>query len=198
MEAVLAFFAEVSSVAPPTGRADVWIVERLSRLIAFDDAAYDPVDPASPGPLDRCDGDRSHLLRTPIPVQGRDHRALELVRCGRDYTEHERLLFDAVRPALIAYEAHRVLANRVSEVQSRPHHAVGHDLLSPREEEVLDLVGTGATNAEIAERLSIAAATVRKHLEHIYLKLAVGSRTAALARTGRSSGVVGTDDSGGL
>jgi DNA-binding CsgD family transcriptional regulator len=40
----------------------------------------------------------------------------------------------------------------------------------------------GKTNAAIAAKLSIAPTTVRTHLEHIYRKLDVHSRTAALAR----------------
>ena len=50
----------------------------------------------------------------------------------------------------------------------------------------MDLVAEGASNAEIGLRLWISPNTVRKHLENIYLKLEVGSRTAAMARTGRS------------
>jgi DNA-binding CsgD family transcriptional regulator len=57
-------------------------------------------------------------------------------------------------------------------------------LLTPREREILALVAAGRSNAEIAESLSIAPGTVRRHLENIYGKLGVGSRTEALARTG--------------
>jgi DNA-binding CsgD family transcriptional regulator len=188
LEAVLAFFVEVGTVTPPLDRAEAWVLERLARLIAFEEAVYVPVDDDSAGSVNRCGTRTPHVLQANIAAQGGAQRALELVRCGTEYTEHERQLLDAVRPALIAYEAHRVLARGASELQSGPRHAARDDRLSPREEEVLDLVATGATNAEIAERLSIAAATVRKHLEHIYLKLAVSTRTAALARTGRSSG----------
>jgi DNA-binding CsgD family transcriptional regulator len=58
--------------------------------------------------------------------------------------------------------------------------------LTDREAEILDLVAAGKTNTEIAETLWIAPGTVRKHLENVYEKLGVSSRTAAVA-TLRSS-----------
>jgi DNA-binding CsgD family transcriptional regulator len=54
--------------------------------------------------------------------------------------------------------------------------------LSVREHEVLALVRDGLRNAEIAEALWVSPATVRKHLENIYEKLDVHTRTAAVAR----------------
>jgi len=53
--------------------------------------------------------------------------------------------------------------------------------LTEREREILDLVAAGKTNAEISEAIWIAPGTVRKHLENIYEKLGVHSRTAAVA-----------------
>lgn len=53
--------------------------------------------------------------------------------------------------------------------------------LSDREAEVLRLVAEGAANSEIARRLHISGATVKSHLVHIYSKLGVSSRTAAVA-----------------
>jgi DNA-binding CsgD family transcriptional regulator len=60
--------------------------------------------------------------------------------------------------------------------------------LTRREHEILALVGEGKSNAEIAAHLWIALGTVRTHLEHIYAKLGVRSRTAALARIRELSG----------
>ena len=60
--------------------------------------------------------------------------------------------------------------------------------LSTRELEVLRLVAGGATNNDIATRLHISEATVKSHLVHIYTKLGVSSRTAAVA-TARDSGL---------
>jgi DNA-binding CsgD family transcriptional regulator len=54
--------------------------------------------------------------------------------------------------------------------------------LTPRERQILGWVARGKTNPEIAEILWIAPSTVRKHLENIYAKLGVSTRTAAAAR----------------
>jgi DNA-binding CsgD family transcriptional regulator len=54
--------------------------------------------------------------------------------------------------------------------------------LTRREQEILAWVARGKTNGEIAELLWLAPSTVRKHLENVYAKLGVGTRTAAVAR----------------
>jgi DNA-binding CsgD family transcriptional regulator len=64
-----------------------------------------------------------------------------------------------------------ILEERIAEVQ-----------LTGREREVLAWVARGKTNAEIAELLWLAPSTVRKHLENVYAKLGVNTRTAAVAR----------------
>ena len=54
--------------------------------------------------------------------------------------------------------------------------------ISPREQEVLQLASAGLSNREIAARLFISVSTVKTHLENIYLKLGVSSRTQAIAQ----------------
>jgi DNA-binding CsgD family transcriptional regulator len=54
--------------------------------------------------------------------------------------------------------------------------------LTEREREILVLVAAGKTNGEIATVLAISARTVQKHLEHIFQKLGVETRTAAAVR----------------
>lgn len=54
--------------------------------------------------------------------------------------------------------------------------------LSPREKEVLALLGHGLSNAEIASQLFIGLSTVKVHVRHIFEKLGVKSRTAAALR----------------
>lgn len=61
--------------------------------------------------------------------------------------------------------------------------------LSTRELEVLELVAEGASNTDIAARLHITEATVKSHLVHIFTKLDVGSRTAAVSAA-RSLGLL--------
>jgi DNA-binding NarL/FixJ family response regulator len=65
----------------------------------------------------------------------------------------------------------------------------GSDLLTPREAEVLELLQDGATNAQIAHRLSIGIETVRTHARNIYRKLGIASRRE-LARLGRPEPIV--------
>ena len=54
--------------------------------------------------------------------------------------------------------------------------------LSPREREVLALVAEGATDVGVGSQLGLSARTVQKHLEHIYERLGVTNRTAAVTQ----------------
>ena len=57
--------------------------------------------------------------------------------------------------------------------------------LTARQCELLRLVAAGHNNVEIARLLVLSENTVRKHLENIYERLGVSSRTAAVARAFR-------------
>ncbi|KQY64431.1 MULTISPECIES: response regulator transcription factor [unclassified Nocardioides] len=61
--------------------------------------------------------------------------------------------------------------------------------LSPRELEVLGLVADGLSNQQIGERLFLSQATIKSHLVHVFGKLGVDSRTAAVA-SARASGMI--------
>src|SRR5918996_31282 len=65
----------------------------------------------------------------------------------------------------------------------------GSDLLTPREAEVLELLQEGATNAQIAHRLSIGIETVRTHARNIFRKLGIASRRE-LPRLARQEPIV--------
>ena len=68
------------------------------------------------------------------------------------------------------------VANRLMDRMRTPAAA-----LSRRELEVLELVRDGLSNLQISKRLFLSQATVKSHLVHIYGKLGVDSRTAAVA-----------------
>jgi DNA-binding NarL/FixJ family response regulator len=53
--------------------------------------------------------------------------------------------------------------------------------LSPRERQVLELVGRGLTNGEVASVLGVSIATVRTHVEHLLRMLGVSNRVEAVA-----------------
>lgn len=98
------------------------------------------------------------------------------------------LLKDAPTPALV--EAVRataagetVLSPAVAtRLASRLRSPGPSAQLSPREREVLTLVAHGTTNRAIAAKLFVSEATVKTHLGHIFDKLGVTDRAAAVAR----------------
>jgi DNA-binding CsgD family transcriptional regulator len=88
---------------------------------------------------------------------------------------------------------HRIVVDRVGQrllVREEKVEAAKVERLTPREQQVLEWVAEGKTNAEIAQILVAAPGTVRKHLEHIYEKLGVHTRTAAAACTRARPAVV--------
>ncbi|MEU8712980.1 response regulator transcription factor [Streptomyces sp. NPDC048663] len=90
-------------------------------------------------------------------------------------------LFTAVRAAA---QGRTVLspavASRLVSAVRTPA-APGNEPLSAREREVLALVARGTSNREIARELFISEATVKTHLTHLYGKLGVNDRAAAVA-----------------
>jgi DNA-binding NarL/FixJ family response regulator len=88
-------------------------------------------------------------------------------------------LFAAVRAAS---RGETVLAPAVAARLVGHVRAPTEDVLTARELEVLALVAEGCTNGEAARRLYISEATVKTHLLHIFGKLGVDDRTAAVTR----------------
>jgi len=113
--------------------------------------------------------EREIMLCIRAPV-GRTRRLLFFRGPGSDFNERDRLLLTLLRPHLD--ELYQRLEFRRRGAQN----------LTRRQRQLLELVAAGHTNAEIAKRLYISPPTVRKHLENIFERLGVGSRTAAAAR----------------
>lgn len=85
-----------------------------------------------------------------------------------------------LRIRLIPQGSHYVLI--LTECRMVPSLSILKDLgLSVRESEILTWVARGKTNPEIGLILNISRRTVHKHLEHVYLKLRVENRMAAVA-----------------
>lgn len=105
-------------------------------------------------------------------------RAVEAGATGyllKDATRDEVLY--AIRSAAVGEAA---LAPRVASRLMGRIRAPGEEALSSREIEVLSLVARGLTNKEIARTLHLSEATVRTHLLHVFTKLGVDDRTAAV------------------
>lgn len=116
-------------------------------------------------------GLKGELLVPMTPIGGTERRLL-LWRTAEepDFSDREKAMLRLVRPHLV--ELH---TRRERELRGEPN-------LTPRQWEVLRQVATGASNTQIARTLGLSDATVRKHLENVYLRLGVQSRTEALAR----------------
>jgi DNA-binding CsgD family transcriptional regulator len=90
---------------------------------------------------------------------------------GPDFSRRDRALIQLLAPHL--RQAYR-------DAELRRHGQPPR--LTRRHWELLRLVAAGHTNEHIARRLGISVGTVRKHLETIFLRLGVSSRTAAVTR----------------
>jgi len=76
-------------------------------------------------------------------------------------------------------------AMRARGEDAEPAAALRRNPLTQREMDVLEWVARGKTNRDVAEILGMSPRTVNKHLEHIYEKLGVETRTAAVAQFAR-------------
>jgi DNA-binding CsgD family transcriptional regulator len=101
---------------------------------------------------------------------GRTVRMILFRGPGPDFSERDRALLTLLRPHL--YQAYLDAEGRRAAAPQLTH----------RQLELLRLVAAGHTNAQIARRLGLSEGTVRRHLENIYARLQVSSRTAAVTR----------------
>jgi DNA-binding NarL/FixJ family response regulator len=90
---------------------------------------------------------------------------------------------EVVQAIQLATNGDTVLSPHLAELmldEARGKQAADEPMISPREEEVLQLVVDGLGTAEIAERLYISQKTVKNHLASIYEKLDANDRTQAV------------------
>jgi DNA-binding CsgD family transcriptional regulator len=88
------------------------------------------------------------------------------------------VVFERLGARRYARRARRLLYKLGTRPRSTPHVHSSTTPLSPRELEIVRLVAEDLTNAEIAERLIISPRTVTTHLDRIYTRLGINSRTA--------------------
>lgn len=151
----------------PDRSGDVEVVFRISDLVP--DAAFRTsgmyVD------YDRQIGVEHELVV--VLDAGAPRRTLRLLfarGAGSDFSDRDVAVLTLLRPHLqSAYVA--------AERRRR-----GLLPLTARQRQILQYVAAGHTNSQIATRLELSEGTVRKHLENIFLRLNVLSRTEALAR----------------
>jgi DNA-binding CsgD family transcriptional regulator len=145
-------------------------------LVTDAQGAIDVASPIARSLLDQYIADRTGA-RLPAALARWLEEQRTAARAGRTPTA---LSIDGPSGTLIIHLDRRGATDvMVLEEHTAPDRATA--TLSPREREVLALVRDGLRNAEIAEALWVSPATVRKHLENIYEKLDVHTRTAAVA-----------------
>jgi len=109
--------------------------------------------------------------RITLPLRGTvDYRVLLWRLDGPDFSDRDIVLLSVLRPTLVAIRDKSFLPEA-----SRPQ-------LTPRQLQLLGLVATGLTNRQTARRLGVSEHTVRKHVENIFERLQVSTRTAAVNR----------------
>jgi HD-GYP domain-containing protein (c-di-GMP phosphodiesterase class II) len=134
---------------------------------------------------EQIDGQGYHLglrgddLRMPARVLAAADRCVSLQAGERD-PERVVKTMQSLAGSALDPDCVRSLADVIGEPASprRPADARAASL-SDREVEVIRLIAEGATNREVADRLVISPKTVEHHLESIYNKLGVSSKTAA-------------------
>jgi DNA-binding CsgD family transcriptional regulator len=116
-------------------------------------------------------GVKDEVLVPMTPLGGTDRRLLLFRGADSpDFSERDKAMLALARPHVA--ELH---TRRDRELRGEPN-------LTPRQWEVLRRVATGASNTQIARALGLSEATVRKHLENVFVRLGVQSRTEAVAR----------------
>jgi DNA-binding CsgD family transcriptional regulator len=138
----------------------------------------------------------NHSLALPLYVDANILVSFVFNRRQRNFTEGERDLLERIRPVLAdLFRASVLLAGRDGGSEwraatlstSAPNvasltNAEPLAALTPREREVVGWVAAGKTNAQIATIVGASVRTVAKHLERVFEKLGVETRTAAAMR----------------
>jgi len=113
-----------------------------------------------------------HAMALPLHVDDRTLVSFVLNRKHRDFSDRDREVLDLAQTTLAAL--HRRFGCAGGEGTRR--------MLTPREREVMRWLGAGKSDRDIGEIVGCSHRTVQKHLQRIYDKLGVETRTAAVVR----------------
>lgn len=127
-----------------------------------------------------------------------DHSLLiEAIRAGASGYVVKRALESELNSAIMAVMRGDLYVDPAVTRALIPHAADGpgqpdfHDVLTPRETEVLKLIAEGNTNGQVAEALTLSVRTVESHRANIMDKLHLNNR-AELVRYARDRGLLST------
>lgn len=165
----------------------------LPTLRMADQISRHDVQPSAPQGDGCWHSGLAHTIAVPLYRDRRTLVSLVLERRGLDFDERDRARLELLRPHLAflyrhachTYHSGQALA-ATGGYTPLPHMPLPADFSAPgltqREDDVMHWLACGKTDAEIAALLTISRRTVQKHLEHIYVKLGVETRTAAVMR----------------
>jgi DNA-binding CsgD family transcriptional regulator len=122
-----------------------------------------------------------HVMAVPIHVDRRLLVSFVLNRHKRGFSDRDRARLEIMRPHLGNLYRLGVAADRAPD-GAPPAETGPAAPLTPRERDVLRWLAAGKTDKDIGGILGISPRTVHKHLQHIYEKLGVETRTAAAMR----------------
>jgi DNA-binding NarL/FixJ family response regulator len=173
---------------------------------ALADAAHGP-DPFAPRRLARPDATvlaldqveaRAPRYAEALRAAGWGDRAVVYLRDAGTIVALVTLLRTADRPRFTRADAatlrriqpllEHVYASSLEPGGPAVHDALRRSGLTSREADVVELVGRGASNAEIARSLHVSEATVKTHLTRIYTKVGVRTRTQLAILAGGVTG----------
>ncbi len=129
--------------------------------------------------------DLHHVMAVPLHVDDHFLVGIVLNRRRRGFSDRDRDVLELIRPHLANLYRLGVAIDCAGPAPAHFDKATQFAAanLTAREREVLDWLAAGKTNRDIAAILGAKPRTVEKHLEHIYVKLGVETRTAAVMRT---------------
>lgn len=148
----------------------------LAELVGCDEFTYDTVDPAAAQATVGSD-----QIAVSLSISGSRVTGIAFTRARTGFTNTDRALLSVIAVPLLA-AMQRVHDHELSGDLAGEAPPFEPDCLTCREEQILKLVAGGCTDEAIARQLGVSPRTVAKHLEHIYRKLGVANRAAAVSR----------------